>query len=458
MANGKPVVGGHVSRAEARAAEGGFHHRARAHKRLGRLRSREREANRHAGRIDGERKLAVARGAAVEDFAGFDDVVKQTARATRDDALIGIHAVGLDLALEVECGLREGRLCFLLHFAQQLVRARDKLANRVGVARMERQRNHALHFVELDGDHAIVIGAFFRRELGIGFRSSVRAEELRRLAVGLPDGAQARGLRGHHVHAVAIVGGEVLDARAYELQNLVFCAAFGKRFFHEREGNVVRADAAAGFPRYIAEHDLRRRDVIGVFEQLLDQLRPAFANREGTKRAIARVAVRTQNHPPATRELFARIAVDDAQVCGHIDAAVFFRGGKPEYMVVLIDGAADGAEAVVAVGHRIGHGEFSQSARPRGLHDADIGDVVRNQRIETQPELLHVAGNVVRAENGIGDGLFARGFFVCSGGMRPAVVQGHRMVMIANHRLLLDGLTVGIVVFSLAGERVETHR
>ena len=70
------------------------------------------------------------------------------------------------------------------------------------------------------------------------------------------------------------------------------------------------------------------------------------------------MTVRTQNHPSAARELFARVAVDDAEVCRHIDAAVFLRGGETEDMVVLIDRAADGAEAVVAVGHRIRHGEF----------------------------------------------------------------------------------------------------
>jgi hypothetical protein len=150
------------------------------------------------------------------------------------------------------------------------------------------------------------------------------------------------------------------------------------------------------------------------------------------------VAVRTQYHFSAAGELFARVAMDDAKVGGHIDATIFFRGGKAKDVVVLVDGSADGAEAVVAIGHGVRHGELGESARPRGLYDADIGDVVRNQRVKSEAHLLHIAGGVVRAEDGIGNGFLARGSVRLGCGARLSVFERDRMVVIANHRVLLD--------------------
>ena len=45
-------------------------------------------------------------------------------------------------------------------------------------------------------------------------------------------------------------------------------------------------------------------------------------------------------------------------------------------MVVLVDGTANGTQAVVAVGHSVGNGELGQSAGTGGLNDAHVGDVV----------------------------------------------------------------------------------
>ena len=73
----------------------------------------------------------------------------------------------------------------------------------------------------------------------------------------------------------------------------------------------------------------------------------------------------------------------------------FFRGGKAEHMVVLVDGAANGAKAVVAIGHGIGQGEAFHAAGPGALDDAHIGDIVGDQLIEPDPQLGGVRRDVV---------------------------------------------------------------
>ena len=77
-------------------------------------------------------------------------------------------------------------------------------------------------------------------------------------------------------------------------------------------------------------------------------------------------------------------------------------------MVVLVDGAAHGAQAVVAVGHGVGDGELLQARGLGGLDDAHEGDVVGDQGVKFQPELVRVGALVVGAEHGIGNGLFPR--------------------------------------------------
>ena len=75
-------------------------------------------------------------------------------------------------------------------------------------------------------------------------------------------------------------------------------------------------------------------------------------------------------------------------------------------MVILVDGAAHGAEGVVTVGHGIGDGEFLQPGSLGRLDDADKGDVVGNERVELDAHLLGIVAHIVSAQDGIGDGLF----------------------------------------------------
>ena len=74
-------------------------------------------------------------------------------------------------------------------------------------------------------------------------------------------------------------------------------------------------------------------------------------------------------------------------------------------MVVLVDGAAHGAEGVVAVGHGVRDGELLQPAGLGGLDDADKGNVMGNERVELEAQFFRVRALVVGAENGVSDRL-----------------------------------------------------
>ena len=94
--------------------------------------------------------------------------------------------------------------------------------------------------------------------------------------------------------------------------------------------------------------------------------------------------------------------MDDGLIGRDVDAAVFLGRGQAEDMIVLVDRAADGAEAVMAVGQRVGNGKFPHAAGPGLLDDADIGDVVREHGVKADPELFLVAGLVVRLQDAVG--------------------------------------------------------
>ena len=73
-------------------------------------------------------------------------------------------------------------------------------------------------------------------------------------------------------------------------------------------------------------------------------------------------------------------------------------------MVVLIDGAAHGAEGVVAVGQGIGDGELPHAGGPGLLNDAHIGNIVAGHRVKANLQSLRIAGAAVGLENPPGQG------------------------------------------------------
>ena len=73
-------------------------------------------------------------------------------------------------------------------------------------------------------------------------------------------------------------------------------------------------------------------------------------------------------------------------------------------MVILIDGAAYGAEAVVAVGQGVGNGKFLHAGGSGLLDDAHIGDVVGQHGIKFNFQIFRVVAGVVGLQNVPGHG------------------------------------------------------
>ena len=433
VADGEAVVGGHVAGAEARAAEGGLDDHAGLEEFLGDVVAGRGEVHRGGLRVAAHREVVIADVLALEDGRSLGEVVVGTAGAAGDEGLVGDDLAVLDLGHEVHLDLvAEALAGVFLDLLEDAFRIGLELVDRVGVRRVEREGDHALLGAQVDADHAVVVRDLAGLELLVGLGTLVDVEVFLDLLVGDPDGAEAGGLGGHHVDAVAEVDREVLDAGAGELEHLVLDETALEGGLHQGDGDIVRAHAVARLAFQPHEDDLGGVDVPGVAEELLHELAAAFAHAHVTQRAVARVGVGAQDHVAAGGEGLAGILVDNGLIGRNIDTAVLLRGGEAEHVVVLIDGTAHRAQGVVAVGHRVRERELVETAGARRLDNAHVGDVVGNHRIETDAHFLALAAvDVVGTENSVGDRVFAglvRGRL--SGGIgddRLAVQEIHTM-------------------------------
>ena len=157
------------------------------------------------------------------------------------------------------------------------------------------------------------------------------------------------------------------------------------------------------------------------------------------------MAVGAEDHAAAAGHGLAHVLVDDGQVRGNVVAAVFLGSGEAEEVVVLVDGAADGAEAVVAVGEGVGNREFLKTAGSGGLDDAHEGDVVGGESVKGDvQEAVPVGSFAVGSENAGGQGVLLCLGDVGAGGPgflfaeEPAVLQNGEFVAECNHELLVD--------------------
>ena len=278
---------------------------------------------------------------------------------------------------------------------------------------MKRQRDHGLDGGEVHLDAAVVVGHVGRLELAVVGGASVHGQEGVRVLVGGPDGGETGGLGGHDVHAIAVVGVHAGNAGTHELHDLVLDVALGKDGLDDGQGHVMRAHAGARGALEVDGDDAGVGDIVGVLKQLLGQLAAALAHRHGAQGAVAGVGVGAQDHLAAPGEVLAHEGVDDGDVGRHEDAAVLLGRGEAEDVVVLVDGASDGAQGVVAVGEHVGQRELRHAGRARRLDDAHEGDVVARHGVKADLERLGISGGVVRLQDGPGDGaptgLFGRG-------------------------------------------------
>ena len=110
---------------------------------------------------------------------------------------------------------------------------------------------------------------------------------------------------------------------------------------------------------------------------------------------------------PQRGHFLAGILVDDRLIGRYVNAAVFFGSRQTEDVIVLVDCAADGAEAVVAVCHGVGKRELGHAAGAGRLDNAHVGNIVRNHRVKAKTHLGRISGHIVLAQNLIGYRLLA---------------------------------------------------
>ena len=166
----------------------------------------------------------------------------------------------------------------------------------------------------------------------------------------------------------------------------------------------MRADAGARSAREVDGDDAGIGDIVGVAQQLLCQLAAALAHGHGAQGAVAGVRVGAQDHLAAAGEVLTHKGVDDRNMGRNEDAAVLLSSGKAKDVVVLVDGAAHGAQRVMAVGEHVGQRELLHARGTRRLDDADKGDVVARHGVEADLERLGISGRIVCLEDRIRDG------------------------------------------------------
>ena len=299
-------------------------------------------------------------------------------------------------SFEVEPDIRVVELCrrFDLHVVQDIGGVLDEVLHGVDIARVERESYHRLYAGEVNLDDAVVVRDRAGRELLVFLGTAVNCEIPLCLVVCHPDGGKTGGLGCHNIDAVPELDREIRDAVSDELENLVLDESALKDSADYSERDVLRTDAGLRLAAHVDADDLRALDVIGAAEELLHELRSALADRHRSERAVARVAVGAEDHLSAAAHHLAHIRVNDRDVRRDIDAAVLLRGGETEYMVVLIDCAADRAEAVVTVGEYVRERELFESAGTGGLDYADICDIMRRHRVEFDFQILVVSAVV----------------------------------------------------------------
>ena len=405
MADGQTVVGRRVAGAEARAAECRAHNRASLHKVVDIAAACKLKCHGLARGIDRQRELAAAGVGALEHAGSLDHGVVVAARAAGDHALLHVQLAIDDLVEQAEVRLALADLGGLeLHLVQDVLEVLVELVNLKAVGRMERQRDHGLDARQIDLDAAVVVGNIGGLELAVVVAAAVHGQKCVCVLVGSPDARQTGGLGGHDVDAVAVIGRHARDARAHKLHDLVLDVALGKDGTDDGERHVVRANAGARGAREVDGNDAGIGDIVGVAQQLLCQLATALAYGHGAQGTIAGVRVGAQDHLATAGEILTHKGVDDGDVRRDEDAAVLLGSRETKDVVVLVDGAAHGAQRVVAVGEHVGQRELLHARGARRLDDADKGDVVARHGVEANLERLGVAGRIVCLEDRIRDG------------------------------------------------------
>ena len=362
---------------------------------------------------------------AAEDVRHRAHVVKGAAGAAGHQALVHPDAAVVHLAHQVQSGAGDLGVGLFLALVENVLGVGLQLGDGYGVAGMHGQGDGTFHRAQIHVYAAVVVSHLGRRDLLVGLGTAVDGVVVFDRLVGSPNGRPAGGFRGHDVDAVAVFNGQAGDAGSHKFHNFVLYITVGVYGADDGQGDVLRADAGFGAAGEVNGDDAGHGHVVGASHQLLGQFAAAFAYRHGAQSAVAGVGVGAQDHPAASGHHFPIVAVDNRHVGGNVDAAVLVGRGQGKHVIVFVNGAAYGAQRVVAVGQDVGHGKFFHAGSTGSLDNAHVGDVVAGQAVELHLQVLHVAAGVVGLQNAVGHGAFAA--FLRRNGLAAQAGQSRRV-------------------------------
>ena len=96
------------------------------------------------------------------------------------------------------------------------------------------------------------------------------------------------------------------------------------------------------------------------------------------------MGIGAQDHPAAACIHFTHILMNDRNVRRNIDSPVLFCRRQAKHMVILVDGAAYGAEGIVAVGQHIWNGKLFHAGGLCRLDNAYKCNIVRCHGVKFQ--------------------------------------------------------------------------
>ena len=361
-----------------------------------------------AAGIDAQSKLACSGALAVQQISSFHNIGVSTACTASDGSLIGIECAVMNFAHQIQAQVRilDKFLGIFLDTVQNICHICVQFTNLETVRGVERKRDHTVDGGQVDVNAAVIISNISGVELFEISSTAMLHQEGFRILIGAPDGRQAGGFCRHHIDAVAVIGGHGRDAGSDKLHDFVLDVTIGKDSRNNGDGNILRSDAGIGLAIQIDCYDLRTGSIPCLLQNLFDQFAAAFTNSHRTQRTVARMGVRAEDHFAAASHRFTHILVNNAHVRRNEDAAVFLAGRQAEQMVVLIDGAAHCAQAVVTAGQHVGQRKFVQTRSPCSLDDANIRQVVACDGIKFDFQIFRVTAGIVRLQNAISNRAF----------------------------------------------------
>ena len=337
-----------------------------------------------------------------QDVGGITDIFISAAGTARDDTLIHIEFSVTDLIRQFEFHIsRELLSSLLFHIMKDVLQVGIQLLDGVNVAGVERHGDHRADLGQIYIYHSIVVSHLPRLQLLIGLRAVVGLIPFPCLLICCPDGGKTCGFRGHDINADPVIAGQLCHARSYKFHHLILHISVGKCCSDQSQGHILRTYALCRLAVQIDGDHAGALHIVGSSQQLLCQLAAAFTDGHGTQRTVTCMAVGSEDHGAAFRQLLPGILMNDCLMRRYIDPAVFLCSRKTEHVVILIDGTAYRAKGVVAVGKHVGDGELLKSRCPCCLDDTDKCDVVGGHLVKLNLQILHILCSVVLLQNAV---------------------------------------------------------